>query len=193
MLFCSLSHFFWPTYQTRSEIWLSLCGFKCHLSRTFPHMSRRRRAGRRTGSAICHCGIFVSPPGIFFLSLHPGGCRVGPPDPLPPREGLPGWVGRVSPPTQSLNKCPWSHHVGNVRAPGNSCHRYAGRHCFPAGCRVTVRLDFDKLTASYEVDGRDLNQAVFLLHFFLKRGLLGEGISQSRNGHITQGFKKLGI
>eukprot|EP00667_Euglena_gracilis_P007564 EG_transcript_7647 len=49
-----------------------------------------------------------------------------------------------------------SHQSGYIHALKSPDPRYTDRGCFPAGCTVTMRLDFDAKTASYDVDGRDL-------------------------------------
>eukprot|EP00667_Euglena_gracilis_P018952 EG_transcript_20233 len=47
-------------------------------------------------------------------------------------------------------------HTGTVTAPGMNNTLYAADKPVRAGSRVTMRLDFDNRTASYEVDGVDL-------------------------------------
>eukprot|EP00667_Euglena_gracilis_P003241 EG_transcript_3252 len=48
------------------------------------------------------------------------------------------------------------HGNGHVYSVDNLKQPYTAENCFLAGCRVTMRLDFAKGTAAYEVDGRAL-------------------------------------
>eukprot|EP00667_Euglena_gracilis_P034479 EG_transcript_60096 len=45
---------------------------------------------------------------------------------------------------------------GRILSQNNFYQRLTTPNCFPAGSNVTMRLDFEKGTASYEVDGRSL-------------------------------------
>eukprot|EP00667_Euglena_gracilis_P007593 EG_transcript_7668 len=48
------------------------------------------------------------------------------------------------------------HSTGIISGQNGSSQQYTTENCFPAGCLVTMQLNFAKGTASYEVDGRDL-------------------------------------